>query len=89
MRRISWMAALLMAGGMALAEPVAQGPKNVPEFAPAWPNQTRAPAMQSGIALRVEVLAEGLSHPWGIALLPGGGYLITERDGGLRLWRDG
>ena len=89
MRRISWMAALLMAGGMALAEPVAQGPKNVPEFAPAWPNQTRAPAMQSGVALRVEVLAEGLSHPWGIALLPGGGYLITERDGGLLLWRDG
>lgn len=60
------------------------GPKNVPEFAPAFENQTRAPIMQSDVALRIEQLATGLVHPWGIAVLPDGGYLVTEREGRLR-----
>ncbi len=66
------------------AAPVEQGAKNVPEFEPAWPNQTRAPAIDSGIDLNVETVADGLVHPWGIAVLPDGGYLVTEREGRLR-----
>jgi aldose sugar dehydrogenase len=38
---------------------------------------------------RVVVLAEGLEHPWGMAFLPDGDLLITERPGRLRLVRDG
>lgn len=38
---------------------------------------------------RVATLAEGLDHPWGLAFLPDGGLLITERSGNLRLFRDG
>ena len=38
---------------------------------------------------RVEVVATGLSHPWGIAWLPNGSALVTEREGRLRLIRDG
>lgn len=34
--------------------------------------------------IRVETFAEGLSHPWGIAFLPDGGALVTERAGRLR-----
>ncbi|WOI55339.1 PQQ-dependent sugar dehydrogenase [Palleronia sp. LCG004] len=67
------------------AEPVAQGAKNVPEFEPAWPNQTRAPATDSGVDLAVETVADGLVHPWGLAVLPDGGYLVTEREGRLRM----
>lgn len=36
-------------------------------------------------ALRVEVVAEGLTHPWAIAILPDGRLLVTERPGRLRL----
>jgi glucose/arabinose dehydrogenase len=73
----------------AQAAPVEQGPPNVPEFQPAFPEQTRAPASDSGIELTVERLAGGLEHPWGIAVLPDGGYLITERTGRLRVFADG
>ncbi len=39
---------------------------------------------------RVERLIDGLRHPWAIAFLPDdAGILITEREGNLRLWRDG
>ncbi|HXH04272.1 MAG TPA: PQQ-dependent sugar dehydrogenase [Candidatus Competibacteraceae bacterium] len=35
-------------------------------------------------AVRVETLARGLEHPWGLAFLPDGGMLVTERPGRLR-----
>ncbi len=40
-------------------------------------------------AVRVVTLTRGLSHPWGLAFLPDGGMLITERPGRLRQFRDG
>jgi len=35
--------------------------------------------------INVETLVEGLDHPWGMAFLPGGQMLITERSGDLRI----
>lgn len=35
--------------------------------------------------IRVETLAAGLNHPWGLAFLPDGNFLVTERPGFLRI----
>jgi aldose sugar dehydrogenase len=77
------------AGHAQSADPVEQGAPNVPAFTPAFPEQTRAPASDSGITLAVETVAEGLEHPWGVAVTPEGALLITERPGRLRVLRDG
>jgi aldose sugar dehydrogenase len=79
---------MLLGAPAALAQsdqPVPQGEPNVPEFRPAFPEQTRAPAADSGITFAVETFAEPLEHPWGIDVLPDGGYLVTERPGRLRV----
>lgn len=53
--------------------------------------QTLPPAQAAGNAdpLRLTVLTQGLEHPWGMAFLPDGGILITERPGRLRLLDSG
>lgn len=56
---------------------------------PAFPGQTRAPEMRAGVAIDVSDHVTGLDHPWGLAFLPDGGLLITERPGRLRLFKDG
>ena len=38
---------------------------------------------------RVVVVARGLSRPWGLAFLPGGDMLVTERTSQLRVIRNG
>jgi glucose/arabinose dehydrogenase len=39
--------------------------------------------------VRAVVVASGLSHPWSMAFLPDGAILVTEREGRLRIVRDG
>ncbi len=64
--------------------PVAQGVANA-DFAPAFENQTRAPEMRSNVEVAIEVIAQGLEHPWTVAFLPDGRMLVTERPGRLRI----
>lgn len=43
----------------------------------------------SAPVLKTQVIASGLDHPWSVAFLPGGGVLVTERNGGLRRIENG
>jgi glucose/arabinose dehydrogenase len=60
-----------------------------PLLAQAQAPRSPTPASVQG-ALKVETVAKGLEHPWGLAFLPDGRMLVTERPGRLRVvGRDG
>lgn len=52
---------------------------------PAFAGQTRAPGVTTALTMTHSVVASGLEHPWGLAVLPDGNWLVTERPGRLRI----
>lgn len=52
---------------------------------PAQAQNDPAPVKSEKADIRVEVIATGLQNPWGLAFLPDGRALITERPGRLRM----
>lgn len=64
--------------------PLETRPANNPEQQPAFAGQTRAPGVTTEQALSHAVVASGLDNPWGLAWLPEGGWLVTEKPGRLR-----
>src|SRR5512138_2415007 len=59
-----------------------RAPPNVPGNVPAFPGQTRAPAIHTRTPLRVTEIASGFDKPWAIAFLPDGRMLVTEKPTG-------
>jgi len=63
--------------------------------APAWAQSKASAPAESPVYrsqhhdFRVITVVEGLEHPWGMAFLPGGDILVTERPGRLRIVRGG
>jgi glucose/arabinose dehydrogenase len=66
------------------AAALAQGPRNSPP-----PPPLPATLFTAETPVRVVPVATGLSHPWSLAFLPDGDMLVTERQGRLRIIRNG
>src|SRR5579875_742950 len=66
-------------------QPLETRPPNGTGQQPAFLNQTRAPASITRCSYRAQVMTRGLHKPWGMAFLPGGKMLITEKPGTMRL----
>lgn len=98
---VLWLAiactvAFLVASGSAQQAPPA-GAAAAQQPVPALPPRVAPPRVPDGpIVLdtgeqrvRVVVVTRGLSHPWGLAFLPDGNMLVSERPGRLRIIRGG
>ena len=55
------------------------------EYKPAFPGQTRIGAVTTKSAYEGKVLTSSLERPWGIATLPDGRFLVTEKGGNMRV----
>jgi len=62
--------------------PVSTPPPNASNQTPAFQYQTRAPEVVSNFSLNSQVVTSNLSRPWGMAELPDGRFIITERADG-------
>lgn len=60
-------------------------PPNASGQTPAFAGQTRAPKLTTKTAFQVVTVARGLENPWGLAFLPDGRMLVTERPGRMRI----
>jgi glucose/arabinose dehydrogenase len=61
---------------------LATGPVAAEDTPTHFPDAKAAPDADR---VKVETLADGLDHPWGLAFLPDGRLLVTERPGRMRL----
>lgn len=67
-------------------EPVETLPPNTPEYKPAFEGQTRIAGIKTDpTTYSTKIITQKLSKPWSIAAMPDGRFLITEKEGSLRI----
>lgn len=71
------------------APPVQTAKPNAEDQTPAFPEQTRAPEVSTDATPQVNEITTRLNSPWGMAFLPDGRLLVTERPGTLRVVTQG
>ena len=101
---MKWLTGLAVVLGMAAyggASPAQSPPAGAPAAPPPAPAANRGPPQSPPLGdgpwdlktgkgpVHVVVVTKGLDHPWGLAFLPDGSMLVTERGGRLRVIRHG
>ena len=66
-------------------DPLETRPREAPQYEPAFPGQTRACGVASGVAFDVAVLTTSLDEPWAVEPLPDGTLLVTEKPGQMHV----
>lgn len=84
MKSIASIALVISMLGSAASADFNAEPPNVPSQKPAFQNQTRAPILAPQFNVETQKLVTGLDSPWGLAVLPDGALLVTERGGTMR-----
>lgn len=82
--RLTAFAATGLIASAAAAQDFNAAPPHGQGQSPAFEGQTRAPVLPDR-ALNTAPVVHGLEHPWGMAELPDGSWLVTERPGRMRL----
>lgn len=77
--------ALALSSAPARAQDFNADPPNATGQTPAFEGQTRAPVINDAIKLEKKVIVDGLENPWGMAELPDGAWLVTEKPGRMRI----
>ena len=54
-------------------------------YEPAFPGQTRIAAVKTKTTYAVSIITDKLDRPWGIAKLPDGRFLVSEKRGAMRI----
>ncbi|TDW47942.1 glucose/arabinose dehydrogenase [Flavobacterium sp. 270] len=67
-----------------VGNPVETNPANS-SYTPAFAGQTRAGSIQTTTEYEVKILTSNLASPWGVASLPDGRLLVTEKAGKMRI----
>jgi glucose/arabinose dehydrogenase len=65
-------------------QPVEKNPANS-NYSPAFAGQTRIAGVTTTTRIRSTIVTSSLTAPWGIAALPDGRFLITEKAGRMRI----
>jgi glucose/arabinose dehydrogenase len=79
-----FVAALVVISFAAITVSAQLGPRDSPQMA-----HLPQTFFTADYQIRVAPVVTGLSHPWAFVFLPDGSILITERDGRLRIVRNG
>jgi glucose/arabinose dehydrogenase len=73
-----------LAGDTSTLPPV-ETRKSNSDYKPAFAGQTRIGGVKTNTPYSVSILTNSLKRPWGIAMLPDGRLLITEKGGVMRI----
>lgn len=60
-------------------------PPNSPQYKPAFEGQTRIAAVKTETVFTTKVITQALIKPWSMAALPDGRFIVTEKEGSIRI----